>query len=157
MRGGAFDVRHKLSDDIAPRIAPRPHIRRGIETPVLQRQPVVCARLQLRQPLLQSRPCLQPRIIPPAEGQKGAALFTRLDIEGHPLRCAWFVIPVIVEGGNNAGQAATGICLVEFKNSLFVIQRDGCSQTRLLGHQVQLIGNILTEAPAGAFDPGEKR
>ena len=73
LRGGALEIPRKLPDHIALRIAPRPHIRRGIETPALQRQAFVRARLQLRQPPLQSRLFIQAEDRPARRGSRASS------------------------------------------------------------------------------------
>jgi hypothetical protein len=155
LRRGALKIPGKLPDGIAVRIASCPDIRRGIEAPALERQVCIRAGLQFRQPVLDGRRPVQVGVIAPSESQKRSPLFARIDIEDHPVGAGGFAVPVIAEGGNKAGEDAVGSGGVEFKNGAFVVERDGSGHTSLLGYDAHLVGDILTEARAGAFECGQ--
>jgi hypothetical protein len=83
VRGDAFEVCGELPDRVAPGIAPRANVRRGIEAPTLQGEVLACARFEFGQVPLQSFSPIQGRIIPPGEGQEDDLLFARLSAQAH--------------------------------------------------------------------------
>ena len=93
----------------------------------------------------------------PGEGQERRALLTSIDGDGHLIGPTGLCISLVVKDGNNAGQGAVWKWGVELKNSPFMGEGHARGHTRRFGRHLQLIGHILAEALAGAFERSKKR